>query len=289
MRVRLRPTCFRRGAAGARARAFTKDEDHEGNRQRLSALSALIVSCVLAACSDMGLPPIATPKTAEEQARQAMLEAIPLVADFQALAAVTPEEKARAAYFDRAGQPLLEQPPGAVIEFPGLPVVLAAPPPGAPPPTRQDNMRAFEASVATGVCRADAVAVGQLTPVRVLLNLSGTWLFTDYSIAIERWLRSNGVETSRKPVIAGLSGGHVRVGERILSTTVSGGGPVTGERMVLHLCLVQGKTALVLCGSTSLREDTISGDPYPVSLAREEYLRVLERASTTCSSSTSSR
>lgn len=123
------------------------------------------------------------------------------------LRAKTDDEKARAHFFDRYGaEPL--QPGDTAVIGPGLP---APPiPPGAPVPTYEQFLQYLG-------CSAPVVVLGRAEERATRLNQRETFLFTDYQIEVERWLRPEHGAPSLK---LSVSGGRVTIaGKR----TIAGG------------------------------------------------------------------
>lgn len=122
----------------------------------------------------------------------------------ESLRAVGPEDTAKARYFNRYGAAVLR--PG---DWTG---VGSEPPPVVAHP--DEPLPSYAAFVKELVCSRDAVLVGNVTSSRTLLNGDGTFLFTDYDIAVERWLypHTNAAVT----ISIAVAGGIVRVaGQRV--------------------------------------------------------------------------
>jgi hypothetical protein len=117
------------------------------------------------------------------------------------LRARTGDEKARAKFFDRYGAFPLE--PGDVRAIgPGLP---APPlPPGARVPT-------YEEFLGFLACSAPLVALGRAEERATHLNQRETYLFTDYDVDVERWIRPRDGAPSVK---LSVSGGRVTIAGR---------------------------------------------------------------------------
>jgi hypothetical protein len=115
------------------------------------------------------------------------------------LKAKTPDEHSRAKFFDRYGTDPLE-PGDSVSTLPGSP--LPPFPPGVPLPT-------YEQFVQRVTCASPLIVVGHAQRRGVLLNEKETYLFTDYDVTVERWLRpEHGAPSLRMSV----SGGRVNIG-----------------------------------------------------------------------------
>jgi hypothetical protein len=109
------------------------------------------------------------------------------------LRATTDDERARAKFFDRYGAELLEPGDTAVVG-PGLP---APPiPPGSPVPT-------YDHFIQHLACSTRLVVLGRAAERGVHLNQRETYLFTDYDVEVERWLRPEHGAPSLKLSVAG--------------------------------------------------------------------------------------
>ncbi len=108
-------------------------------------------------------------------------EEIYKVGSFDELEPKTANELALAKYF-RMGTVKLRAPdaPPSVGFIAGPPDPVIVPPDAKPDPDKP---------LRDQVCRVDAVAVGQISSRKVLLNATGTWLFTMYTVQVKSALR----------------------------------------------------------------------------------------------------
>jgi hypothetical protein len=117
------------------------------------------------------------------------------------LRAKTDDEKARAKFFDRYGADPLEPGDTAVIG-PGTP---APPiPPGVPLPTVDQFLEHL-------ACSPQMVVLGRAEHRATRLNQRESYLFTDYDVDVERWLRPEQGTASLK---LSVSGGRVTIAGR---------------------------------------------------------------------------
>ena len=117
------------------------------------------------------------------------------------LRARTDDEKARARFFDRYGASPLEPGDYAVIGH-GTP--LPPIPPGAPRPT-------FDQLLEHLTCSTQLVVLGRAEQRAVHLNQRETYLFTDYDVHVERWLRP---EHGAPSLNVSIDGGRVTIAGR---------------------------------------------------------------------------
>jgi hypothetical protein len=148
------------------------------------------------------------------------------------LRARTDDEKARAEFFDRyGGEPL--EPGDAWVRGPGTPL------PPFPPGARLPTYEQFLESLA---CPTPLVALGRAEQRAVHLNRRETYLFTDYDVAVERWLRPEQAAPSLK---LSVSGGRVRIGRKL--TSAEDGRPLDPtKRYILFLQPIPGSGFLTL-------------------------------------------
>lgn len=125
----------------------------------------------------------------------------PSVKSKSELRARTDDEKARARFFDRYGADPLE-PGDTVVVGPGTP---APPiPPGVPLPTVDQFLERL-------ACSTQLVVLGRAEQRATRLNQRETYLFTDYDVEVERWLRPEHGAPSLK---LSVSGGRVTIAGR---------------------------------------------------------------------------
>jgi hypothetical protein len=154
----------------------------------------------------------------------------PSVRSKSELKAKTPDEHSRAKFFDRYGSEPLE-PGDSSVALPGSP--LPRFPPGVPLPT-------YEQFVQRVTCASPVIVVGRAQQRGVLLNEKETYLFTDYDVSVERWLRpEHGAQALRMSV----SGGRVKIGGK---PTVAGAKePLEASRQyILFLQHIPGSGSL---------------------------------------------
>lgn len=162
------------------------------------------------------------------------------------LTARTPDEKARATFFDKYGGPEPIEPGTTTVTPPGHGVPPL--PPGAPPPTYVDFLLGL-------VCDKDAVVLGRPKLRKVLLNERQSYLFSEYDVAIERWLYPTG--HGRDSITISLPGGRAHV--RGVPIVVGHGRPLDpSRRYIFLLTRIPGSASLTPRG-TPITE----GDHWP--------------------------
>jgi hypothetical protein len=127
--------------------------------------------------------------------REAPVQSVKSKSDLRAR---TGDEKARAQFFDRYGADPLEPGDTAVI-FPGPPVPPI--PPGVPLPTLDQLLEDL-------ACSAQVVVLGRAEQRAVHLNQRETYLFTDYEVEVEWWLRPG---QGAAPLKVSVSGGRATI------------------------------------------------------------------------------
>jgi hypothetical protein len=161
------------------------------------------------------------------------------------LRASTEDEKVRALYFHRYGAFPLKRGDERFI-LPGPPV--PPPPPGVGLPTYEQFLQRL-------ACLGEQIVLGRAEERGVHLNQRGTFLFTDYDVAVERWLRPDDPRGAPSLKLS-VSGGRVTVGGR--STTAEGGKPLDRtRRYIFFLQQIPGSTYL-----TPSRPSLADGDPW---------------------------
>ena len=150
------------------------------------------------------------------------------------LRAKTDDEKARALFFDRYGADRLEAGDSRVI-LPGTPP--PPPLPGTPLPTYDEFLRRLS-------CSAETIALGRAQVRAVHLNQKETFLFTDYDVDVERWLRPD--DPHRAPSLKlSTSGGRVTIGG--IPTSTGDGQPLDPtKRYILFLKQIPGSAYFTL-------------------------------------------
>ena len=161
--------------------------------------------------------------------REARVQSVKSKSD---LRAKTDDERARAAFFDRygGGDPL--EPGDAWVRGPGTPPPLLLPP-GA-------RLPSYEQFVKYLACSTQLVALGRAEERAVHLNQRETYLFTDYDVDVERWLRPEHGAPSLK---LSVSGGRVRIGGK-LTSAVDGKPLDRTKRYILFLQPIPGSGSL---------------------------------------------
>ena len=212
------------------------------------------------------------------------------VSNIAELRARTSAEQARAEHFDMPdfGFSVLEHEHVARIPERALapPVPPPPPPPGqpplAPPPpeTDADRLKAL-------ACRSDIVIVGHAEAQRTLLTKSENFFFTDFEVAVERWIRP--ASSVARTVSASLLGGEVELAGRRLSATFDGL-PKLHQPYVFFLRKLRDDVGNVPT-ETPLKIDTPSLDVSAAILAKpvalDLLLKELQRAVERCSRSSS--
>ena len=168
-----------------------------------------------------GHPRVASrqPQQRTSTPREAPVQSVKSKSDLRAR---TDDEKARAIFFDRYGAYPLEPGDSRVI-FPGIPPPPI--PPGAPGPT-------FDRLLEHLACSTQLVVLGRAEQRAVHLNQRETYLFTDYDVHVERWLRpehgapsltgrvdGGRVPIAGRPTIAGLRTLYIRPGDSSSSSS----------------------------------------------------------------------
>ena len=169
----------------------------------------------------------------------------------------TAEEKARAAAFDSYGsQPVrlgvFSGSTACGVFLPGTP---ASP---------------YPRFVAELACAHDAIAVASPNPVAARLNNRGTFIFTEHSMPVDRWLHPFSSWAAQVDVL--VAGGTLKVGEQL--TGMSVGEDLTADRYLFFLKRVPNSSAFVIAG-TPLHErmgwnQRLPLHPIPVELGSNE-------------------
>jgi hypothetical protein len=121
------------------------------------------------------------------------------------LRARTPEEKTRAAYFNDANpsEPIarLLALGGSKFRNPGSPIVDVSVEyvirggnfsPEEIQAMRDQDRREREARRRTWICSLDAIIVGRVESRRALMTTNEDWMFTDYTVVVDRWIQQRG-------------------------------------------------------------------------------------------------
>jgi hypothetical protein len=155
--------------------------------------------------------------------------------------AKTPEDVARAAYFDLPPELTFGK---KLMEVGNL--IMAGPetPPSMPPPPPELMLDQPSDLFRKSICEVDAVIIGQATRDRVLLNRSETFLVTVHDVSVYEWIRSGGNTWGASVAVAG---GSVRVGEKAISSR-SGAFPDLFRPAILELRTIPGAAGYALSG-----------------------------------------
>jgi hypothetical protein len=147
--------------------------------------------------------------------------------------AKTPEDVARAAYFDLPPELTFGK---KLMEVGNL--IMAGPetPPSMPPPPPELMLDQPPDPFRENICEADAVIVGEATRDRVLLNRSETFLITVHDVSVYEWIRSGG---NTREARVSVAGGIVHVGEKAISSR-SGAFPDLFRPAILELRTIPG-------------------------------------------------
>lgn len=155
------------------------------------------------------------------------------VATLDELRAKTPDQIARSMMWTDIGAPLIESQRIFVSSFP----VLDDPHPLLPPPL--DEMFRW----GRDICRSAAVVIGRPVFARTLLTRQETLLFTDFQIAIDRWIRP---AVGDNQIMVSMGGGRARVAGKTLLEVDTGRFLEVGQVYALFLrWSAQGKTHLI--------------------------------------------
>jgi hypothetical protein len=220
---------------------------------------------------------------AQGRGRDARQDPVPRVESLSDILPKTADEQRRAQYFDLPGfAKLLDQPPGtAGIVSPEAPH-MAPPPPGTPPPTAEQLQQQQRERFRRAICALDAIAIGTPGSRRVLLNKSGTWLFTDLQVSVDRWIVP-GTLTTRTATFS-FSGGAVNVAGRVLSADSGRGrGPRLGETSVFFLQVIDGTASHSITAFEQMAA-TIREPESGLTFTREEFPNLVATAAATCTS-----
>jgi hypothetical protein len=143
---------------------------------------------------------------------------------------VTAEDKARAGFFDGHGAWTLKPGFGVVTSACGIGFDS-----GEPPMPYYDF-------VAQKACSADVAVVGTVSPVAVRLNNKRSYLFTEFTVQVSRWLRSAGTQPRRLDVL--MPGAHIVTPEGPVTVSISGVRQFEpGKEYLLLLKRIPGTTA----------------------------------------------
>lgn len=148
----------------------------------------------------------------------------------------TAEEKARAAAFDAYGQDIVKLGTSSILFKCGAMFQSA-----------EDTRPAYYEFLTAKVCEHDAVAFGTPTPVAVRLNNRGTYLFTEHSFRVQRWVHP--AAETRLDIEVLTPGGVLSIGAQTASHVQSGHEIESGKEYLLFLKRVPGSAAFTIVGS----------------------------------------
>lgn len=154
--------------------------------------------------------------------------------------AKTPEDVARAAYFDFP----LEHTLGRTLMDTGHRSMAGPETPPSMPPPPPELMLEEPDPLRESICEVDAVIIGQATRDRVLLNKSETFLLTVHDVSVFEWIRSG---ANRWEASVSVAGGVVRVGEKVISSR-AGTFPDLFRLTIPRLKVIPGAAGYALIG-----------------------------------------
>lgn len=165
---------------------------------------------------------------AESQARDPKQQQTEKKADpFDAIRAKTDQEKVKAKFFDGIGA-------NRLLQTNVVPVLIEE------TTILHNSNPTYATFVRDRVCESDAVLVGTPTDLRVQFTLDETFLFTDYTVRVETWIRP-ALETAREITVS-RAGGQVTIAGRTLKAKISD--PLYLKRSyVFFLQRIKGTTA----------------------------------------------
>ncbi len=147
----------------------------------------------------------------------------------------TSEERAKAAIFDSEGSGTLQLGVGMTRFVCGVAILGLT---NEPPP--------YSLFLEQTVCPADAVVVGTPTPVAVRLNSRGTWLYTEHSFKVRRWVHPVGETATDIELLT--SGGVLHTEGKTTMVSNSGPSVAGGKEYLVFLNRVPGTRAFRLGG-----------------------------------------
>ncbi len=184
-------------------------------------------------------------------AAQAKREPVPFqAATLNDLKPVEPEQRIRAEHFQFPGRSILQY---KTIRVLPEPEILVRPFENEVTPTELLRRK---------VCKGSAVVVGQPLTSRPFLNKAETFLFTDFSVFVERWIRGPG---GNAPILVSMIGGRATVAQSTQLDASLGYLLEVGKRYVLFLDLIpktrsyQPVSYPMVVSGTKVRTETVSG------------------------------
>ena len=143
----------------------------------------------------------------------------------------TPDEKAKAAFYDSQGSWTLEPGKGMVTIVCGMGIGFGF---DTPPP--------YYEFVNDTVCSTDAVVLGTAQPSAVRMNNKRTYLYTEFSIDVSRALKLAGQTQTAVEVLT--PGGHIQTSAGAVTVSISGSPQLEGgKEYLLFLKRVPGTKA----------------------------------------------
>ena len=167
----------------------------------------------------------------------------------------TPEERAKAAVFDSEGSRMLELGSGATLTS----CLIGFQFTDEPPP--------YALFLEKTVCPYDAVVVGTPVPVAVRINNRGTWLYTEHSVRVRRWVRPANQAIANIEVLT--SGGILHTEGKATSTVHSGPSLEAGQEYLIFLNRVPGTRGFRLAGRPVSETDHWAANLLPAHLPYE--------------------
>ena len=139
----------------------------------------------------------------------------------------TLDERTRAKHFRYESPNKVSAYESRIVSLGPVDVGLTAPPPPRVSTTPPDPLERWRKKV----CISPAVILGQPISTKTFLNEQETFLYTNYEIAIERWIRPT---SNSALIVASKLGGAVRVNGKLLSYS-TGFAIETGKLYILFL------------------------------------------------------
>ena len=223
----------------------------------------------------------ANAQTGDTPATQDVADPVQVVRDLSELRPQTSSERARADLFDPSLKvfgnlsEILERGGGgrSLPHRGGIPAYGNAVGFGLEqPPGAQDLLR-------LKVCSSDAVLIGRAETRRAFSTKSETWLFTDYMVNVERWLRP---EALPRPITVSAPGGQVIVGTTRITVSQGRPLPVLGLRQsyLLFLKNIENTDSFQLTPETPVKMGT---EAEQTQTENVEFVRSIAAIAQTCS------
>jgi len=209
-------------------------------------------------------------QTARPDASARMPNAVQRVDSFDDIRAKTADELKRARAFDQyqgcniclSGRRLTDFPDGTIrVTTGGAGHLVDLGPPPTPERWLWDQ-----------ACRADAIAIGRPASRRALLNAEESYLFTDYSIDVDEWIRR--LDGHDRTVTMSLPGGDVYVGAAFYSAGSSHALVLAlGQRYVLFLKVTPADAKVETFGAPRALSVAAPQGPSPASESDDAFLK----------------